>query len=499
MTTAVNREREVKLAAGPGFTMPALGGINGAEPAEPARLQLNTVYYDTPDLRLARWGFSLRHRNGEGWTLKLPSTDQGTALARDEVTAEGSGSRPPAALLKLVRAYVRRSAVGPVVRLRTARHLVRLLAPSEDVAAEVVDDDVSVITGRRLSGRFRELEVELKTGNEELLDALVERLQEAGAGKPDPTPKLARALGEAAVDRPEIPLPEPKPSAPAGELVRAAIAGSVARLLRNDPGVRLGGDAERVHDARVATRRLRSDLRTFAPLLEAAWTDSLREELKWLGGVLGEVRDLDVMLDRLRARVESLPEADRKGAAPLIRRLTEETAEARQRLLAAMNSDRYLDLLENLVAAAQQPALNSAAGDPGKEALPGLARKPWRKLRREVRQLDQSPADPELHRVRILAKRARYAAEAVAPAAGGKAAKLGSALADLQTVLGEHQDSVTLQGWLRERRPASPAAALARGELVGLERAAAGQARSEWPKAWKAAKRKKLRRWMRRS
>lgn len=495
MATELNVEREVKLGAGPSFRLPDLDGLDGAAPSEVEALRLETVYYDTPDLRLARWGCSLRHRAGEGWTLKLPGAAAGAALERDEITAAGPPGKPPASLLALVRGYVRRAELTAVARLRTLRRRVRLAGPSGEVAAEVVDDEVSVLDGRRVAARFREIEVELKSGDEALLDALVKRLQAAGAGIPDPTPKLVRALGPAAMGPAEVPAPDIRDGASAGELVRAALARSVASLLHNDPGVRVGGDPERVHDARVATRRLRSDLRTFAPLLDRDWADGLRDELSWIGGALGEVRDSEVLLERIRGRVGELPEADRPGAAPLIRRLSEETAAKRDRLLKEMNSDRYVDLLDRLVVAARDPVLSAEAEAPAAEALPALARRPWRRLSKAVRDLGPQPPDTALHEVRILAKRARYASEAVAPAAGKPAERFASALARVQTILGEHQDSVTAQAWLRGAAT-SGRPAFAAGELVAAERAAAEHSRERWWAEWKAASRSSLRKWL---
>src|SRR5437773_7424791 len=99
-------EREVKLGAGPAFHLPDLAGvIEGVAVAPPETVRMETVYYDTPDLRLARWGVSLRRRAGEGWTLKLappPSTPgkPGAVLERDELTFQGSATRPPDAALE---------------------------------------------------------------------------------------------------------------------------------------------------------------------------------------------------------------------------------------------------------------------------------------------------------------------------------------------------------------------------------------------------------------
>jgi CHAD domain-containing protein len=112
-----------------------------------------------------------------------------------------------------------------------------------------------------------------------------------------------------------------------------------------------------------------------------------------------------------------------------------------------------------------------------------------------VNQLPETPADPELHRIRILAKRARYAAEAVAPVAGKAADAFARAAAKLQTILGEHQDSVTAQAWLRGARISGRRAFVA-GELIAMEHIAAEDARSKWPKVWKALDRKNLRSWM---
>ena len=112
-----------------------------------------------------------------------------------------------------------------------------------------------------------------------------------------------------------------------------------------------------------------------------------------------------------------------------------------------------------------------------------------------MRQLPETPTDSELHRIRILAKRARYAAEAVAPVAGPAAAAFARAAAKLQTILGEHQDSVTAQAWLRASHARGRRAFVA-GELIALERIAAEDARARWPKIWNSLDRKSLRSWM---
>src|SRR5437763_3668624 len=122
---------------------------------------METVYYDTPDLRLARWGVSLRRRAGEGWTLKLappPSAPgkRGVVLERDELTFQGSATKPPEAALEVVRAYVRKAELVPVARLSTVRRRVRLVDATGTRVAEVVDDEVSGRDGRREAARVGE-------------------------------------------------------------------------------------------------------------------------------------------------------------------------------------------------------------------------------------------------------------------------------------------------------------------------------------------------------
>ena len=121
------QEREAKLAAPPGFDLPELGGPDDGFQAEPlAERRLQTTYYDTTDLRLARWGASLRYRPGEGWTVKLPEGQNGALLVRAEHVFGGDGRRPPAEALDLVRAFVRTGKLAPAARMRTLRRPVEL-------------------------------------------------------------------------------------------------------------------------------------------------------------------------------------------------------------------------------------------------------------------------------------------------------------------------------------------------------------------------------------
>jgi CHAD domain-containing protein len=268
-------------------------------------------------------------------------------------------------------------------------------------------------------------------------------------------------------------------------------------LLNHDVGARLGDEPEDVHQARVATRRLRSDLKTFNAFIEPEWNAEIRDELRWIAGRLGAVRDADVLSERLQAQVSTLPEQDRRAAKSLLARLHTEREVARSELNGAMESSRYVDLVANLVFAARAPRLTPEADSPARAALPEVVRRPWKHLVNAVESLSEETNDDALHEVRIRAKRVRYAAEAVAPVLGKPAQRLASAVAEVQSVLGDLQDATVAEVWLRSAAVRSRSSAgLVAGELIGLEQRKAADARKQWRSAWKAASKKSLRSWM---
>jgi|SRR5579884_609904 len=501
-------EREVKLAAWGGFALPALDDLGPDVSVEPLKTKkLDATYYDTRDLRLARAGVSLRHRVGDDppWTVKLPDDDSGPAMSRREIPFDGPAGTIPAQAAALVRAYARGEALAPVARLKTERSRLGLRVNGTAVA-EIADDEVSVYHGRRLASRFREIEVEVEDeAPDRLLPAVVKRLRAAGAGAPDKTPKVVRALGPRALE----PLPGAVtavgPDSSLGDVVQAAIANALARIVAHDPGVRLGDHPEDIHQARVGTRRLRSDLRTFRPRLDPEWVAGLREEAGWYAALLGEVRDVEVLMERLEHQAAMLPKGDAEAAAPIVARLGGERDEARERLLEAMDGPRYIALLDRLTEAAQAPRFTDtgagAASGPEQraaDALPPLVRRPWRRLQKAVQMLPETPADEELHAVRILAKHTRYAAEAAAGVIGKPATAFAKQMAAVQTVLGDHQDACVTEAWLRRAagKTRSTREAMLIGQLVGLQRAEAAVKRAEWPEVWRRASDRALRGWL---
>lgn len=491
-----NIEDETKFDVTPGFTVPDLSAVvDGVDVVAKPHESFETTYYDTRDLRLTRWGASLRCRVGEGavrngsgrWTVKLPQ-EGGDSLVRRELVVDAAAGSVPDEIAALVRAYVRSSPVAPVVTLRTERdvHLVRVR--DRDVA-EIDDDDVAVLDEGRVAFRFRELEVERLDGASRKVSVkIVRALQAAGAVPTGGASKVVRALGPDVVGGPDVVVDVIEPTASMGEVVRAAIAGATLRLLAHDPGLRLGGDPEDVHQARVATRRLRSDLHTFGSVIDREATEALREDLAWLSRVLGVHRDADVLLERLRSHAERVGAADERGAAGLIRRLEGEREAARDAMLDVLDSDRYLRLLDALVAWSRRPPLLSSASDPASDQLSQKVERQWRRLERAVQMLGAHPEDEALHRVRIKAKRVRYAAEAAATVCGKRATRLAKAIARLQGVLGNLHDAAVAEEWLRRTASrASAGQAFAAGLLVAVEREERRASRSEWYDAWLGA------------
>jgi CHAD domain-containing protein len=456
-------EREVKLHADAAFELPELGG----ERLDP-RLFVST-YYDTPTHRLAPRGVTLRHRveNGKGcWQLKLPR-----GAARLELEVDGGPARVPEELKALLAAYLRGVDPVPVARLRTRRQAVRV------DGAEVVHDSVDLLENRRVERSFDELEVELLEGDENVLRRLERALRRAGAGEPESRPKLFQALD--LEYRPDDE-PAPRDASPA-EIVRAQIRIQLARMLAHDPGARTGDDPEDVHQLRVATRRLRAFLRGARELVDPEWADDVRARAAVLGEALGAVRDLDVLVDRLRADVTELEPADRRDARPLLRKLQRERATARRRLLATLNDAAYFVLLDVLEAG--PPQHEAREDDP---TLAGLWRRELKRLERAMEPLRPDSPSEELHAARLKAKRARYAAELAEPELGKRGRRFVERAKDLQDVLGEHQDSTVAEEQLRRLAASAPAeTAFVAGRLVGREVERQREARAAWPDAWK--------------
>lgn len=276
--------------------------------------------------------------------------------------------------------------------------------------------------------------------------------------------------------------------------MRVALDTRLRALLSHDPGARTGEDIEHVHQMRVSVRRMRAALKAARPLLDAEWSDALRAELGWLGRSLGPVRDLDVMLPRLRGLSADLPTDQRAAADQLIGVLDGDYTLARAEMLTALDAPRYSALLERLADAVRLPLPGRSATDSRPE-LVDLVRAEYASLLKSVKRAGKNPPDEVLHALRIKCKRLRYTGELVEPALGAPVRKLLVATTGLQEVLGDHQDACVAQQTIRELLPrlgeagdaqADPTLPFVAGRMAEREYVRAEFQRSLWWDAWLA-------------
>jgi CHAD domain-containing protein len=458
-------ERELKLDVEAGFVLPDLGG----RPLAPR--VFTSTYYDTPDRRLLRSGITLRRRvesRAGAWQLKLPSE-----TGRYELEEQGSPSRPPESFLRLLPAFLRGGAsLEPIARMRTKRTGVAV--GRRDDRVEVVVDTVAVLDGRRVASSFAELEAEVVAGDGASLPAIGKALRKAGARRSEGIPKLARVLP---LDRPERAATSDEP----GTRLREFLAAQYEAMIANDPGVRLGEDAEALHQLRVATRRSRALLRAARGLVAPEWAEPLRAELAWIGGLLGPVRDVDVLLEHLDAEAATLEGDDARAFRRLRARLVAEREDARRGLLDAMAEERYLSLLDSLERVDAAPLATDGI------SLPEIAGQAFTRFRKAVKALPKRPSDAELHGIRIEAKRARYAAELAEPALGKQGPKFVARAKAVQDVIGEHQDACVAEARIRQLAlRGGGKTGLAAGRLVERQRRRKEAARRAYPQALRA-------------
>jgi CHAD domain-containing protein len=497
------RETETKYEMPEGAALPSLDElpqVNGT--SGPDEQQLEAEYYDTDDLRLLRAGITLRRRRGgsdAGWHLKLP---EGPGTRREIRLPLGQRRQVPRELAQLVRVYTRGAPLRPVARLATRRQTLVLLGEGGESLAEVASDDVSAQTmgDSTTVSQWRELEVELTGGDRRLLKAADALLRRDGLRPAGRSAKLERALGGQLP-----PSAGPRrltPASPAGQVVLAYLRDQAETLKSFDPMVRRD-ESDSVHQMRVATRRLRSTLRTFKR--EIGGGDHLAAELKWLGGVLGEARDAEVLEDHLRAVLGTVPVEQLIGPvqARVQVHFAPVRADARAAVLAALDSQRYFSLLDELDQLIAEPPFSPRAAKPAKNVLPGEVRRPYRKAGQWMARARSAeagaPRDVALHQARKAAKRARYAGEAVTPALGREAARFTKQVKGVQSVLGDHQDAVIARQAERELGIEAYLAgenAFTYGLLHERENCDAQKLRARARKAWKKASRSRYRNWL---
>ncbi|WP_247828657.1 CHAD domain-containing protein [Arthrobacter antioxidans] len=471
--------------------LPGVGRVD-----QPVEFRLEAEYFDTEDLRLASRRITVRRRTGgedAGWHLKIPAGPDERHEHHEPLGRKADGV--PTTLLDLIRVHVRDRALVPVARLTTRRIVHHLHGEDGGVLADLMDDRVQadVLLPAPAGLHWREWEIELVDGSIDLLDAAQARVTDAGARPSAHSSKLERTLGSmlrtVADGR-----PTPTPDGPAGDVLLAYLHEQLTVLEQQDPQVRQDAP-DAVHRMRVATRRVRSVLGTYRSLLEdAGAVRLLREELKWLAGVLGRARDAEVMHARLKEMLADEPADLLLG--PVERRVDLELGDgyrkAHARALKALDSERYFRLVDTLESLLAAPALTARAAEPAARVIPELLNRDIRRLRAAVHEARHHPAGlgdhPALHQARKDAKRLRYAAEAAAPVGRKKIARVADAALGIQKILGEHQDSVVTRDLLRRLGAATSQQGengFTYGRLHALEQVAALRAESRFRREWK--------------
>ena len=463
-------EREIKLSVDDHFRLPKLPGI-----PLPRRL-LTSTYYDTAQYDLAHAGITLRHRverEKQAWQLKIPLMKD-----RQEIELVDRQSIPPTIFRDLLFLPLGQQELVPVATLRVWRAGIRVRIDHAPVA-EVTLDHVSVMKDGATLQRFRELEIEQVNGKKSSLPDLERQLRQAGAEDHDGRPKLFRALSLVTSD----PEPLPASDAPALAHVRWALARHTQWLVTHDPGARLGREPESLHQMRVATRQLRAILRTAKPLLIPEWAVSLRDELRWLGRLLGPARDLDVQLAYFREESTSLDARDRRPLSSFIAQLEAQRINAQEILLNELKSARYLDLVRRL-----QQAAHDLTTVESTRTLRDLAKQEYTKLRHAIRQAGRAPNSATIHEVRIKTKRARYAAELAGSTVGKPATRFINKARAVQDVLGMHQDALQAETYIRTflKHSTSTRAAFVAGRMVERQRRRREKARKKMQRLFRS-------------
>ncbi|EME64195.1 hypothetical protein G352_13595 [Rhodococcus ruber BKS 20-38] len=450
--------------------------------AEYPGTERHNIYLDTDEHDLRRWGCELRYRNPgtddvAGWELVVPGDKLGTELH----VASDDSNLVPDELTVAVAGLTGGRPLRRSVTLGIDEHRHEWYDRKDRLLARIGVETVqaTVIGQVAVVDHWQQIHLEFGTAaSKKHRTALTAALARAHAEPAPQRSELDRAL--AAVDS------HSHPDAPSGKAVRARrvlgdyLDAQIEAIAAGDVWLRRGLDP--IHPTRVAIRRLRSTLRTLQKAFEPTQRSWLDNELSWYAGLLGHVRDLQVQRARLAAALEDLPPELVMG--PVAARIdTDLRADERRRLdevLRTLDSDRYRTLLAALARWRIEPPLTEDADRP--RVIEKAARRAERKADTRARAAAAGEDELALHRARKAAKRARYAVELATPLLGRNRAKRKIArYTDIQTVLGDHQDSAVATDLLREfgaRAGTTPGEnGFTFGLLYGLELRAADRAR----------------------
>lgn len=481
-------------------------------------------YYDTPDWRLFRAGYVLRVRQAEGEpaeaTLKSFGTRKDGLRQRREINERlnfnGIASdsihsviRAPGPVGQRLKAVLGKRAAHPLRRLFDAHTRRQRIGVYRDGArlAEIALDDVSIAADwRRKPVHFRRVEVEVSPDGAsgrvpDAAEAFVAEMRSAHRLQPAADSKFELGLRAQRLQPGfvlDLGTPEDTDHLdddPAiGELACAVLREHFAQFLAQEPGVRLGEDAEAVHRARVATRRLRAAMSLFRDYLPPE-AQRLRDELRWIAQLLGGVRDLDVQLERLAAWRAEDAMLEPHALDSLESLLAGQRERAQAKLLHGLNSARYERLVADFAGFLRGacPDAGAQCAKPARKEMPGLIRRRYDKVRALGDDLESDSPPSEYHALRIRCKRLRYALEFAEPLYRKAIRNYLPRLVALQDLLGLHQDAYVAMAEMRRLSLASqhglPAQTIfALGEISQRYAQQAEALRAEFPKVYRRIK-----------
>jgi inorganic triphosphatase YgiF len=460
------REIELKLQIAPGdaLRLRRHPRVRALSLARASQRRVESVYFDTPDLDLAREGLVLRLRRvgrTQVQTLKTREGGRAGLFQRGEWEANVAGPAPDtsripdAALRARVEAAVLGKTLAPVFQTLVQRSSRRIGTPDWEAR---LDLDVGEAKTPRGSLPICELELELVRGDPGALYDLALELHDSLALRPVALGKAEASLATLLGERPQprrARRPELARDASVDEALATIVADCLEQITANETPACDSRDPEGVHQLRVGVRRLRSALSLFRDVVPQATRERFRDELRWLGGECGEARDLDVFATgTLEPILAQLP-----GDADLAR-LAEVAADLRggayARARAALSSPRYSRLVLELGAWCagrrwrQQELTPESARlfAPAREHGRTLLARRYRKVRRLGRNLGEASIE-ELHALRIELKKLRYASDSLVGLYSARSGdRFARRLGRLQDALGHLNDQSTADALL---------------------------------------------------
>jgi triphosphatase len=485
--------------------------------------QLHDTYLDTEDWRIFRAGFALRLREkSEKRKGHVEATLKGLHSAREEVAdrreiTERIPEGRPKALAQAVGpvgSRVRDVAGARPLRtlfdVRTARQ--RFAVRSRNAAAavgEIALDEARFSRGSAHNGHRRPMvltrvELEASGPDSGALERLAERLCTECGLHPARENKFAVGLRSASLQPPRVARPDAEAEPDAAVMhcsTRASdfAAEALQRLLldwqTHEPAARLGEGPEPLHKLRVTARRMDTVLSLFRTFLPGSVARN-RPKLKMLLDAVGDVRDVDIRLEAVSAFREKLAEQEKAACDPLRQHLESERAQARSRMLRALDAKATREWLDTLpaqlartVAPAQSASMRNALA---LAVMPDLIRKRYRKLRNCAEQLTRRSSIEEFHKVRVRSKKLRYALEVVAPTYRKPTHEMLAALHKLQSKLGTQHDSDVIARYLTELAAHPPESFTATtlfmmGRMAEMHRRGAARLSGKIKKPWRKA------------